>query len=165
MRHLLTRLATFAFVMCLAPTSPVLAQAQERAAPAPVRTVWPGLEWPTATPESQGLSGAAIETAAAYATKSGGGSGCIIRHGYLVKEWGDPKKLADIKSATKGVAGATLLGLALDRGLIKLDDRAVVHNPKIGQDKDENRRDWLAEITIRELATMTAGFDDGRPPS
>jgi len=28
------------------------------------------------------------------------------RCGYLVMEWGDPKKLADIKSATKGVAGA-----------------------------------------------------------
>ena len=118
---------------------------------APVRTVWPGLEWPTATPESQGLSGAAIETAAAYATKAGGGSGCIIRHGYLVKEWGDPEKLADIKSATKGVAGATLLGLARDRGLIKLDDRAVVHNPKIGQDKDENRRDALPRSRFASL--------------
>ena len=165
MRRSITRLATFVFVMSLASTSLVRAQAQQRTASVPVRTVWPGLEWPTATPESQGLSGAAIETAAAYASKSGGGSGCIIRHCFLVKEWGDPKKLADIKSATKGVAGATLLGLALDRGLIKLDDRAVVYNPKIGQDKDENRRDWLAEITIRELATMTAGFDDGRPPS
>ncbi len=164
MRRSITRLATFVFVMSLASTSPVRAQDQERTAPVAMRTVWPGLEWATATPESQGLSGVAIETAAAYATKSRGGSGCIIRHGYLVKEWGDPKKLADIKSATKGVTGATLLGLALDRGLIKLDDRAVVHNPKIGQDKDENRRDWLAEITIRELATMTAGFDDGRPP-
>ena len=83
--------------------------------PAASRTVWPGHDWETATPESQGLSGAALDAAAAYAEKSGGGSGCIIRHGYLVKEWGDPKKLADIKSATKGAVGTTLLGLAVDR--------------------------------------------------
>src|SRR5262249_28013057 len=27
-----------------------------------------------------------------------------------------------------------------------------------------NDKDWLGEITVRHLATMTAGFDDGRPP-
>ena len=67
--------------------------------------VWPGREWRTASPESQGLSGSALDSAAAYALKSGGGSGCVIRHGYLVKEWGDPRRLADIKSATKGTVG------------------------------------------------------------
>jgi len=165
MRRSIARLATFAFVVCLASAISVRAQELERAAPVPVRTIWPALEWPTATPESQGLSASALETAAAYAAKYGGGSGCVIRCGYLVMEWGDPKKLADIKSATKGVAGATLLGLAVDRGLIKLDDRAGKYDPKFGQGGLENRRDWLAEITIRELATMTAGFDDARPPS
>jgi CubicO group peptidase (beta-lactamase class C family) len=106
----------------------------------------------------------ALDTVAAYAQKYGGGSGCIIRRGYLVKEWGDSKKLADIKSATKGVAGTTLLGLAVDAGLVKLDDPAVKHYPAIGTEISDNRRGWLAEITIRHLATMTAGFDDGRPP-
>ena len=132
--------------------------------PAASRTVWPGHDWETATPESQGLSGAALDAAAAYAEKYGGGSGCIIRHGYLVKEWGDPKKLADIKSATKGAVGTTLLGLAVDAGLVGLDDLAVKHYPAIGAERPDNPRDRLAEITIRHLATMTAGFDDGRPP-
>ena len=62
------------------------------------------------------MSAAALDKAAAYAGGAGGGSGCIIRHGYLVKEWGDPGKKADIKSATKGILGATLLGLAVDAG-------------------------------------------------
>ena len=128
------------------------------------RTVWPGHEWEAATPESQGLSGAALDAAAAYAEKSGGGSGCIIRHGYLVKEWGDPKKLADIKSATKGSVGTTLLGLAVNAGLVGLDDPAVKRYPAIGTERPDNPRDRLDEITIRHLATMTAGFDDGRPP-
>ena len=60
--------------------------------------------------------------------------------------------------------GTTLLGLAVDAGLVELDDPAVKHYPAIGAERPDNPRDWLAEITIRHLATMTAGFDDGRPP-
>jgi CubicO group peptidase (beta-lactamase class C family) len=126
--------------------------------------VWPGARWEAATPESQGLSQAALDATAASAEEHGG-SGCIIRHGYLVKEWGDPKKPADIKSATKGTVGATLLGLAVDAGLVGLDDPAVKHYPMMGAERPDNPRDRLAEINVRQLATMTAGFDDGRPPS
>ena len=127
-------------------------------------TAWPGTDWATATPESRGLSSKALEQAADYAQKHGGGSGCVIRHGYLVKEWGNPKRLADIKSATKGSFGITCLGLAVDRGLVKLDDLAQKHYSQIGTGKARNDENWLAEITIRHLATMTAGFNDGRPP-
>lgn len=134
-------------------------------APAPARRgVWPGRDWETATPESQGMASAPLDAAAAYAVAAGGGSGCIIRRGYLVKEWGDPRQRADIKSATKGVLGATLLGLAVDDGLVSLDDPATKHAPKLGAEVPGNSSDWLREITVRHLATMTAGFDDGRPP-
>ena len=77
---------------------------------------------------------------------------------------GSPTALADIKSATKGAFGATILGLAVDSGLISLEDKARSHSPQLGSERPENRRDWLDEITLRHLATMTAGFDDGRPP-
>ncbi len=126
--------------------------------------VWPGKDWEQASPGSQGLSAKALDAAAAYAEKHGGGSGCIIRHGYLVKEWGSLTTKADIKSATKGSVGTTMLGLAVDAGLVKLDDLAQKHYPQIGVEQADNRKEWLAEITIRHLATMTAGFDDGRPP-
>ncbi len=125
--------------------------------------VWPGKEWAASTPESQGLSGAALDQAVDYAQRHGGASGCVIRHGYLVKEWGSPTALADIKSATKAAFGATVLGLAVDAGLVRLDDKARVHSPQLGGDRPENRVDWLGEITVRQLATMTAGFDDSRP--
>jgi CubicO group peptidase (beta-lactamase class C family) len=127
--------------------------------------VFPGEEWLTTSPESQGMSSQALEAAADYAQEHGGLSGCVVRRGYLVHEWGDAKRLADIKSATKGSVGATLLGIAVDDGLVKLDDLAQRHYPKIGTEKAENRaKGWLERITIRHLATMTAGFDDGRPP-
>ncbi len=153
-------------VLLASLSAPAQARAQtpDGGTPAKAARVWPGHDWQTATPESQGLSGTKLDAAAAYAEKSGGGSGCVIRHGYLVKEWGDPKKLADIKSATKGAFGATVLGLAIDRGLVAPDDLAQKYYPAIGSSGPDNPRAQLAEITIRHLATMTAGFDDGRPP-
>jgi CubicO group peptidase (beta-lactamase class C family) len=125
--------------------------------------VWPGTEWAASTPERQGMSGAALDQAVDYSQRHGGASGCVIRHGYLVKEWGSPTALADIKSATKGAFGATVLGLAVDAGLVRLDDKARLYSPQLGGDRTENRGDWLGEITLRHLATMTAGFDDSRP--
>jgi CubicO group peptidase (beta-lactamase class C family) len=127
--------------------------------------VWPDKDWALASPESQGMSRAALDEAAAYAQQHGGGSGCVIRHGYLVKEWGSPTTLADIKSATKGAFGATVLGLAVDAELVRLDDPAQKHYPQIGREKPDNAPEWLGDITVRHLATMTAGFDDGRPPA
>ncbi len=50
--------------------------------------VWPGAGWDLATPESQGLSDSGLDAVKDHATAHGGGSGCIIRHGYIVKEWG-----------------------------------------------------------------------------
>ena len=157
----LTILSTLPFLIS---TPPARGQEPGRAPPATARFVWPEQEWQTATPESQGFSAAALEAAAAFAANHGGGSGCIIRHGYLVKEWGDPKKLADIKSATKGAAGTTILGLAVKAGLVTLDDQAVKHHAAIGVTGRASPKEQLAEITIRHLATMTAGFDDARPP-
>src|SRR5262245_7447100 len=139
------------------------ARAQEPGPEGAPVTVWPGREWAKATPESQRLSGAALDAAAAYAEKYGG-SGCVVRHGYLVREGGDSTKRADIKSATKASFGATLLGLALDAGPVRLDDLAPKHYPQLGTEKADNNPAWLGEITVRHLATMSAGFDDGRPP-
>ena len=143
---------------------PVLLRLLAVAFPARAADVWPGKEWATAPPASRGLSPAGLDEAAAYAEKHGGGSGCVIRHGYLVKEWGSPTTRWDIKSATKGSLGATILGLAVDAGKVRLDDLAQTHYPAIGTEKPQNNTDWLKEITVRHLATMTAGFDDGRPP-
>jgi CubicO group peptidase (beta-lactamase class C family) len=69
------------------------------------------------------MSATALDEAAAFAQEHGGVSGCIIRHGYLVKEWGPTTTLVDIKSATKGAFGATALGLAVEEGLVKVDSR------------------------------------------
>ncbi len=53
----------------------------------------------------------------------GGNSGIIIRHGYIVAEWGDTERPDPTYSAAKSFL-STLLGVAVDRGLVK-----SVHDP------------------------------------
>src|SRR5882762_7221716 len=48
----------------------------------------------------------------------GGASGIITRHGYIVAEWGDPKR-ADITNSVTKTFLTTVVGLAWQRGLIK----------------------------------------------
>lgn len=127
--------------------------------------LWPGQEWPTASPESRGFSNEGLNEAVAFAQSWGGGSGCVIHGGYLIKEWGDPQRRADVKSTTKGAVGTTLLGLALDRGLVAWDDRARLHYPQLNAELPyDHGQNWIDEITLRQLACMSAGFDNGRPP-
>ena len=67
-------------------------------------------------------------------------NGLILRHGYLVAEWGDTERADPTYSVAKSVL-STILGVTIDRGLIK-----DVHDP-VGQyirdggyDSEQNRR-------------------------
>jgi CubicO group peptidase (beta-lactamase class C family) len=119
---------------------------------------FPAAQWKTTTPAGAGLDEAKLHAARDYAL-TGGGSGCVIRGGRLVLGWGDFKQRYDLKSTTKSF-GAAALALALADGKMKLDDRARAHHPALGTPPEENARTgWLDEITLRHLATHTAGFD------
>ena len=48
-------------------------------------------------------------------------TGMVIRHGYLVAEWGDPDRVDMTFSVTKSFL-SSVVGLAFDRKLIRLDD-------------------------------------------
>ena len=120
--------------------------------------IWPGADWPKASPAEVGLDEARLRQARDYALK-GDGSGMIIRRGRLVMAWGDPKRLYDLKSTTKSI-GSLALGLALLDGKIhSLHEAASRYHPALGQGKDANAPgDWLERITLFHLATHTAGF-------
>ena len=52
-------------------------------------------------------------------------TGLILRHGYIVAEWGDPERVDMTFSVTKSFLSTTV-GLAYDRGMIRsLDDRVA----------------------------------------
>jgi len=129
------------------------------------RGIWPGQQWAAAKPGDVEMDEAVLGQARDFALAHEG-SGCVVRHGHLVMTWGDPSERIHVYSATKGI-GATLLGLAIDEGKMRLADRAADHHPTFGVPPESNRRTgWLDDITVLHLATHTAGFgkDKGYTP-
>jgi CubicO group peptidase (beta-lactamase class C family) len=136
------RLATFLLAFCLAPF-PLQSQTKSAYYPAP------GDRWERRRPEDLGMDSALLGQAVAYAKTQGSTipadfstqvetfgrvlgplpktrgdtNGIIIRHGYIVAEWGDTSQVDPTYSAAKSFLSA-LAGLAIDRGLIK-----SVHDP------------------------------------
>ncbi|MBI4903014.1 MAG: serine hydrolase [Acidobacteria bacterium] len=135
--------------LILGPGLSLCQQSAVRGEPAP---------WPRATPGEAGLDEAKLIQARDYSLH-GGGSGMIIYRGKLVFSWGDLAVKYDLKSTTKSF-GATVLGLAMQDGKVKLDDPVMKHLPEFGYPPETNRATgWLKEITLWHLATQTAGFD------
>lgn len=84
----------------------------------------------------------------------GGTAGMIVRHGYIVAAWGDTRRVDMTFSVTKSYL-STLLGLALDRGLVK-DVRDLVGNyvQDGGYDSEHN-----VKITWHHLAQQTSEWE------
>ena len=81
--------------------------------------------FPPANPEHVGMDQAKLKDAKRYAL-TGGGSGCILRGGQLVMNWGDQKQKYDIYSSTKSIC-VTALGLAIMDDKVDLHDKAKKH--------------------------------------
>ena len=119
---------------------------------------WPIPNWTKAKPENVGIDESKLVEARGYAL-TGGGSGCIIRHGKLIFSWGDQTLRYDLKSTTKSF-GAAALGLAIKDGKVKLEDKVVLHHPTFDNPVDSKHNTFrLNEITLLHLASQTAGFD------
>ena len=74
----------------------------------------------------------------------GGVSGIILYKGYIIAKWGDPNAVEMVNSVTKSFL-STVVGLAVDQGLIKsIDDKVYTYLPPIevvngeGQTADQN---------------------------
>ena len=67
-------------------------------------------------------------------------TGIVLRHGYLVKEWGEPERVDMTFSVTKSFL-STVAGLAYDRGLIRdIHDRVKDYVDDGGYDSPHNAR-------------------------
>ena len=119
---------------------------------------FPGKEWSVAAPADLDLDETKLTQARDYAL-TGEGSGCIIYRGKLVMQWGNQAALYDLKSSSKAI-GVTALGLALKDGLVHLDDPAKKYHSTFGTPPESNAQTgWLDQVTLRHLATQTAGFE------
>jgi CubicO group peptidase (beta-lactamase class C family) len=108
--------------------------------------VFPAETWATKLPAEVGLDSEKLDQFAERV----GGDGCIIRHGYLVKSWGDVTRRKDWASAAKPVL-STLLMLAVEEGSLASVDSQV------GQvDWQLSAKD--APMTFRHLANMVSGY-------
>jgi CubicO group peptidase (beta-lactamase class C family) len=122
-------------------------------------SLWPDASgWPAALPSEVGLDATKLEQARDFALTAGG-SGMITRHGKVVMSWGNPQEKYTLYSTSKSI-GVSLLGLAMKDGLATPDDLAYRHMADFGVPPEGNLSNgWLNQITLRQLASHTAGFD------
>jgi CubicO group peptidase (beta-lactamase class C family) len=81
-------------------------------------------------------------------------NGIILRHGYIVAEWGDTRRIDPTYSVAKSFL-STLLGLAIDRGLIKsINDPVRSYINDGGYDSPHN-----AKVTWEEHAHQTSEWE------
>ncbi|MCI5208314.1 MAG: class C beta-lactamase-related serine hydrolase [Candidatus Electrothrix sp. ATG2] len=107
--------------------------------------VFPGKEWSTQPAKTLCRNAGALE----QFSQKVGGSGVIIKNGYLVKAWGNPAGRTMWASATKPVL-STLLLFAAQEGKVKIDGKVNAFMPELlGKDQ---------EITFHQLANMTSGY-------
>jgi CubicO group peptidase (beta-lactamase class C family) len=119
---------------------------------------------PRATPESQGISSGAICDFIAAADKINTlHSFMILRHGRVVAEgWWKPESAEKphvMWSLSKSFT-STAIGLAIDEGKLKLDDPVLKFFPT---EAPADPSDHLKAMTIRDLLTMTGGYDSEPP--
>ena len=82
------------------------------------------VDWPTdLSQQNVGDDAAGWSTSLGRFRDRGSAAGVVLRHGYIVAEWGDVERVDLTYSATKSYV-ATVAGIAFDRGLIRsMDDR------------------------------------------
>ena len=81
-------------------------------------------------------------------------NGIVLRHGYIVAEWGDTLHVDPTYSAAKSFL-STVLGLTIDRGMIKsIDDPVRNYIKDGGYDSPHNSR-----ITWRHHANQTSEWE------
>jgi CubicO group peptidase (beta-lactamase class C family) len=144
-RHLVT------WAACLWP----LTTAHGRAEEPPARSSW---EWATASPESQEMDPAELESAWAALKDRQTTALLVVRHDRIVFERYAPgfdrHKPHGTASLAKALVGGLGLMVAMGDGRIRPDDPASLFVP---QWCDDPRR---REITLRHLATHTSGVED-----
>lgn len=129
----------------------------EAAAPAPGKT------WPTAPPEEQGFDSDLLAEVVEQISQQDlpvdsvqvARNGVLILDAYFYPYLGGGTH--DLASVTKSVT-STLVGIAVDQGLLTLNQNVVASFPDLDPDPANGKGD----IELRHLLTMTSGLDCGQ---
>jgi CubicO group peptidase (beta-lactamase class C family) len=117
-------------------------------------------EWREATPESQGMSPAALDALWKGLLARHTTTLLVVRNDRIVSEryadgW-DASKRHGTASMAKALVGGVALALAVGDGRMTLDDRAEAYIPAWKDDPIKSR------ITVRQLGSHTSGLDDAK---
>ena len=139
-------------VMALALTSLLAAAA------AADRAVFPGTDWKTAKPASQGLSPAGVDRVGKWLEENGSKTGLMVRHGRIVGEWyfdgTDATTQLLVYSTTKSFS-STAAGIAIADGKLKLDST-------VGQFLPDVQPAEKKQITVGQILSMTTGVHNNK---
>lgn len=115
-------------------------------------------EWPVATPESQGVDGSKLNTLREELAQRRTRAWLVIRNDRIVYEWYADGVAAKDKQGTaslaKALVGGMSLAVAINDGLIGLDDPAAKFIPEWRDDPKKSK------ITVRQLGSHTSGLSD-----
>jgi len=89
--------------------------------------VYPGKEWAEKNPEEAGLDAKKLKELSDYA----GGSGCVVRHGYIVYTWGEASRRKDVASAAKPLYSHFLFKAIEDGRISGLDEHVNKWEPRL----------------------------------
>ncbi|MCP4645023.1 MAG: DUF5060 domain-containing protein [bacterium] len=109
-------------------------------------TVFPNASWAHRDPAELNVDAAALDQVAHALS----GRGCVIKDGWVVKEWGDQAEVCDWLSSAKPVL-STLLFFAVEEGLVKDVDQPIA-------DFEWGLRPRHRGITFRHLGAMSSGY-------
>jgi CubicO group peptidase (beta-lactamase class C family) len=126
----------------------------------------PDTSWSTAPPEEQGFESAMLAVVVEQIDEQElpidslqvVRNGVLILDAYFYPYLGD--RAHDVASVTKSMT-STLVGIAIDQGLLSLDQKIVLSFPDLVPAPPS---DGKADIELRHLLTMTSGLDCGRTP-
>jgi hypothetical protein len=89
--------------------------------------IYPGKQWKFIKPQEAGLDGDKLKALSKYA----GGSGCVVRSGYMVYTWGNADKRMDVASAVKPVYTHFLLTAVEKAKPVSIDEPVYKVEPQL----------------------------------
>ena len=118
----------------------------------------PNVEWASASPESLGMDGSKLEALIESLSERDTDAFIVVKGNRIVAEWyGDGQsanKTHSLAALAKATTGSVALMVAVNDGLINLDDPAWKFIP--GWETDAQK----SKITIGQLGSHTSGLDN-----
>ena len=121
--------------------------------PNAIAGIFPGAQWESATPQSQGVDPKTLQEAAQYLKQNAGEDGVkelfIVRNGYVIYQGPNVDTIHGVWSVTKSFT-STALGLLIDDKKCSLETHAKTIIPEMAA--------YYPDVTLHHFTTMTSGY-------